>query len=68
MLRCVMFSLHSHDGTDSPADSDDIVVVLNNFKSRIVKVKVSSPVMSVTHQAHHVSKHTWSLELTCFDL
>lgn len=31
----------SHDGTDSPAESDDIVVVLNNFKSRIIKVKVS---------------------------
>lgn len=33
---------HSHDGTDSPADSDDIIVVLNNFKSRIIKVKVCS--------------------------
>ncbi|KAI3367586.1 hypothetical protein L3Q82_026430 [Scortum barcoo] len=29
-----------HDGTDSPPDSDDIIVVLNNFKSRIIKVKV----------------------------
>ncbi|XP_054652260.1 UDP-glucose:glycoprotein glucosyltransferase 1 isoform X2 [Dunckerocampus dactyliophorus] len=35
-----IYKIYSHDGTDSPADSDDIVVVLNNFKSRIVKVKV----------------------------
>lgn len=35
-----IYRIYSHDGTDSPADSDDIVVVLNNFKSRIVKVKV----------------------------
>uniref|UniRef100_A0A668TGF5 UDP-glucose ceramide glucosyltransferase-like 1 n=1 Tax=Oreochromis aureus TaxID=47969 RepID=A0A668TGF5_OREAU len=35
-----IYKIYSHDGTDSPADSDDIVVVLNNFKSRIIKVKV----------------------------
>ncbi|KAK7904184.1 hypothetical protein WMY93_016791 [Mugilogobius chulae] len=35
-----IYRIYSHDGTDSPADSDDIVVVLNNFKSRIIKVKV----------------------------
>uniref|UniRef100_A0A672IQ26 UDP-glucose glycoprotein glucosyltransferase 1 n=1 Tax=Salarias fasciatus TaxID=181472 RepID=A0A672IQ26_SALFA len=34
-----IYKIYSHDGTDSPADSDDIVVVLNNFKSRIIKVK-----------------------------
>lgn len=31
----------SHDGTDSPPDADEVVVVLNNFKSKIIKVKVS---------------------------
>lgn len=31
----------SHDGTDSPADAEDLIVVLNNFKSKIIKVKVS---------------------------
>ncbi|XP_072313338.1 UDP-glucose:glycoprotein glucosyltransferase 1 isoform X1 [Eucyclogobius newberryi] len=35
-----IYRIYSHEGTDSPADSDDIVVVLNNFKSRIIKVKV----------------------------
>ncbi|XP_017270490.1 UDP-glucose:glycoprotein glucosyltransferase 1 isoform X1 [Kryptolebias marmoratus] len=35
-----IYKIYSHDGTDSPADSDDIIVVLNNFRSRIIKVKV----------------------------
>uniref|UniRef100_UPI0037E97DDD UDP-glucose:glycoprotein glucosyltransferase 1 n=1 Tax=Semicossyphus pulcher TaxID=241346 RepID=UPI0037E97DDD len=35
-----IYKIYSHDGTDSPAESDDIIVVLNNFKSRIIKVKV----------------------------
>lgn len=35
-----IYKIYSHDGTDSPSDSDDIIVVLNNFKSRIIKVKV----------------------------
>ncbi|KAG7261730.1 hypothetical protein CRUP_023717 [Coryphaenoides rupestris] len=34
-----IYKIYSHDGTDSPADSDDIVVVLNNFKTRVIKVK-----------------------------
>lgn len=33
--------LLSHDGTDSPPDAGEVVVVLNNFKSKIIKVKVS---------------------------
>ncbi|MED6294215.1 UDP-glucose:glycoprotein glucosyltransferase 1 [Characodon lateralis] len=35
-----IYKIYSHDGADSPSDSDDLVVVLNNFKSRIIKVKV----------------------------
>uniref|UniRef100_G3P6R3 UDP-glucose ceramide glucosyltransferase-like 1 n=1 Tax=Gasterosteus aculeatus aculeatus TaxID=481459 RepID=G3P6R3_GASAC len=35
-----IYKMYSHEGTDSPAESDDIVVVLNTFKSRIIKVKV----------------------------
>uniref|UniRef100_A0A8C9Y009 UDP-glucose ceramide glucosyltransferase-like 1 n=1 Tax=Sander lucioperca TaxID=283035 RepID=A0A8C9Y009_SANLU len=34
-----IYKIYSHEGTDSPAESDDIIVVLNNFKSRIIKVK-----------------------------
>ncbi|RXN01960.1 UDP-glucose:glycoprotein glucosyltransferase 2 [Acipenser ruthenus] len=29
-----------HDGTDSPADSDNVIVVLNSFHSKIINVKV----------------------------
>ncbi|TSS97504.1 UDP-glucose:glycoprotein glucosyltransferase 1 [Bagarius yarrelli] len=35
-----IYKIYSHDGTDSPADSDELIVVLNNFKSKIIKVKV----------------------------
>ncbi|KAJ6669183.1 hypothetical protein lerEdw1_007992 [Lerista edwardsae] len=35
-----IYRIYSHDGTDSPPDASDIVVVLNNFKSKIIKVKV----------------------------
>uniref|UniRef100_A0A8C5VAZ0 UDP-glucose glycoprotein glucosyltransferase 1 n=1 Tax=Microcebus murinus TaxID=30608 RepID=A0A8C5VAZ0_MICMU len=35
-----IYRIYSHDGTDSPADADEVVIVLNNFKSKIIKVKV----------------------------
>ncbi|KAL1021949.1 hypothetical protein UPYG_G00020290 [Umbra pygmaea] len=35
-----IYKIYSHDGTDSPAEAEDLIVVLNNFKSRIIKVKV----------------------------
>uniref|UniRef100_A0A2K6P8Y8 UDP-glucose ceramide glucosyltransferase-like 1 n=2 Tax=Rhinopithecus roxellana TaxID=61622 RepID=A0A2K6P8Y8_RHIRO len=35
-----IYRIYSHDGTDSPPDADDVVIVLNNFKSKIIKVKV----------------------------
>ncbi|XP_076828881.1 UDP-glucose:glycoprotein glucosyltransferase 1-like isoform X2 [Brachyhypopomus gauderio] len=35
-----IYKIYSHDGTDSPAEAEDLVVVLNNFKSKIIKVKV----------------------------
>lgn len=34
-------SVFSHDGTDSPPEANEVIVVLNNFKSKIIKVKVS---------------------------
>lgn len=40
LYSVLLFSL-SHDGTDSPPDANDVVVILNNFKSKIIKVKVS---------------------------
>uniref|UniRef100_A0A8B9JIQ4 UDP-glucose ceramide glucosyltransferase-like 1 n=1 Tax=Astyanax mexicanus TaxID=7994 RepID=A0A8B9JIQ4_ASTMX len=36
-----IYKIYSHDGTDSPAEAEDLIVVLNNFKSKIIKVKVS---------------------------
>ncbi|TRY99699.1 hypothetical protein DNTS_029439 [Danionella cerebrum] len=35
-----IYKIYSHDGTDSPAEADDLIIVLNNFKSKIIKVKV----------------------------
>uniref|UniRef100_A0A671PIT4 UDP-glucose ceramide glucosyltransferase-like 1 n=1 Tax=Sinocyclocheilus anshuiensis TaxID=1608454 RepID=A0A671PIT4_9TELE len=35
-----IYKIYSHDGTDSPAEADDLIVVLNTFKSKIIKVKV----------------------------
>uniref|UniRef100_A0A8C2TXT2 UDP-glucose ceramide glucosyltransferase-like 1 n=1 Tax=Coturnix japonica TaxID=93934 RepID=A0A8C2TXT2_COTJA len=35
-----IYRIYSHDGTDSPPEADEIIVVLNNFKSKIIKVKV----------------------------
>uniref|UniRef100_A0A8C9WYJ6 UDP-glucose ceramide glucosyltransferase-like 1 n=1 Tax=Sander lucioperca TaxID=283035 RepID=A0A8C9WYJ6_SANLU len=32
--------LRQHDGTDSPADAGDVIVVLNSFHSKIIKVRV----------------------------
>lgn len=37
---CMFFSPHSHEGTDSVADLTDVIVVLNNFRSKIIKVQV----------------------------
>uniref|UniRef100_A0A8C9EZ80 UDP-glucose glycoprotein glucosyltransferase 1 n=1 Tax=Pavo cristatus TaxID=9049 RepID=A0A8C9EZ80_PAVCR len=36
-----IYRIYSHDGTDSPPEADEVIVVLNNFKSKIIKVKVS---------------------------
>uniref|UniRef100_A0A8C0J2W6 UDP-glucose ceramide glucosyltransferase-like 1 n=1 Tax=Chelonoidis abingdonii TaxID=106734 RepID=A0A8C0J2W6_CHEAB len=36
-----IYRIYSHDGTDSPPDASEVTVVLNNFKSKIIKVKVS---------------------------
>ncbi|XP_044885661.1 UDP-glucose:glycoprotein glucosyltransferase 1 isoform X2 [Mauremys mutica] len=35
-----IYRIYSHDGTDSPPDASEVTVVLNNFKSKIIKVKV----------------------------
>ncbi|KAI1882730.1 hypothetical protein AGOR_G00237950 [Albula goreensis] len=35
-----IYKVYSHEGTDSPSEADDLIVVLNNFKSKIIKVKV----------------------------
>lgn len=35
-----IYRIYSHEGTDSMPDSDDVIVVINNLKSKIIKVKV----------------------------
>ncbi|XP_038615183.1 UDP-glucose:glycoprotein glucosyltransferase 2 [Tachyglossus aculeatus] len=35
-----IYHINGHEGTDSPSDSDDVIVVLSNFKSKILKVQV----------------------------
>ncbi|XP_039344476.1 UDP-glucose:glycoprotein glucosyltransferase 1 isoform X2 [Mauremys reevesii] len=35
-----IYRIYSHDGTDSSPDASEVTVVLNNFKSKIIKVKV----------------------------
>ncbi|TWW80861.1 UDP-glucose:glycoprotein glucosyltransferase 2, partial [Takifugu flavidus] len=35
-----IYQILTHDGTDSPADAGDVVVVLNSFHSKIIKVRV----------------------------
>lgn len=37
----LLIHFFSHDGTDSPADAGDVIVVLNSFHSKIIKVRVS---------------------------
>lgn len=35
-----LFFLSRHDGTDSPPNAEDVIVVLNSFHSKIIKVRV----------------------------
>ncbi|XP_063744548.1 UDP-glucose:glycoprotein glucosyltransferase 2 isoform X2 [Eleginops maclovinus] len=35
-----IYQVLTHDGTDSPADAGDVLVVLNSFHSKIIKVRV----------------------------
>ncbi|KAI5628521.1 UDP-glucose:glycoprotein glucosyltransferase 2 isoform X3 [Silurus asotus] len=35
-----IYQIQAHDGTDSPADAGDVVVMLNSFHSKIIKVRV----------------------------
>ncbi|XP_061648088.1 UDP-glucose:glycoprotein glucosyltransferase 2 isoform X4 [Phyllopteryx taeniolatus] len=35
-----IYQILSHDGTDSPGDAGDVVVLLNSFHSKIIKVRV----------------------------
>ncbi|XP_034430786.1 UDP-glucose:glycoprotein glucosyltransferase 2 isoform X2 [Hippoglossus hippoglossus] len=35
-----IYQVLTHDGTDSPADAGDVIVMLNSFHSKIIKVRV----------------------------
>uniref|UniRef100_A0A669QV82 UDP-glucose ceramide glucosyltransferase-like 1 n=1 Tax=Phasianus colchicus TaxID=9054 RepID=A0A669QV82_PHACC len=49
-----IYRIYSHDGTDSPPEADEVIVVLNNFKSKIIKFIVcctpSRPCYLVFHE------------------
>uniref|UniRef100_A0A8C5I6X6 UDP-glucose ceramide glucosyltransferase-like 1 n=1 Tax=Gouania willdenowi TaxID=441366 RepID=A0A8C5I6X6_GOUWI len=36
-----IYEILTHDGTDSPSNAGDVIVVLNSFHSKIIKVRVS---------------------------
>lgn len=36
-----LYDVTSHENTDSPQDSDDVLVMINSFRSHVLKVKVS---------------------------
>lgn len=36
-----LFDISSHDYTDTPEGSKDVIVTINNFKSKVIRVKVS---------------------------
>ena len=38
---CIYFCLNSHEHTDTPEGSQDIIVTMGSFKSRTIRVKVS---------------------------
>uniref|UniRef100_A0A8B9QEK0 UDP-glucose glycoprotein glucosyltransferase 2 n=1 Tax=Apteryx owenii TaxID=8824 RepID=A0A8B9QEK0_APTOW len=41
-----IYHVFSHEGTDSVADLADVIVVLNNFRSKIIKVQVCKEILS----------------------
>ena len=36
-----IYNVVSHEGTDTPKGSDDLMVVLHSFRSHLIKVKVA---------------------------
>jgi len=40
--KSLWFFRFSHEFTDSPSDSPEVVIVMNSFKTKIIKVKVSA--------------------------
>ncbi|CAH1245599.1 UGGT1 [Branchiostoma lanceolatum] len=36
-----IYQITNHDGTDTPAGSDDVTVIMDSFKSKIIKIKVN---------------------------
>lgn len=36
-----IYNIVSHEGTDSPASSSDVVVIISNFRSHIIKIRVN---------------------------
>uniref|UniRef100_A0A674KC08 UDP-glucose ceramide glucosyltransferase-like 1 n=1 Tax=Terrapene triunguis TaxID=2587831 RepID=A0A674KC08_9SAUR len=44
-----IYHIFGHEGADSPVHLEDVIVVLNNFKSKILKVKVCKQIILCVH-------------------
>ncbi|XP_068602278.1 UDP-glucose:glycoprotein glucosyltransferase 2 [Brachionichthys hirsutus] len=57
-----IYQIISHDGTDSPADSGDVIAVLNSFHSKIIKVRVQKKANQINEDLlsdNSASKGLW---------
>ncbi|KAL4635767.1 UDP-glucose:glycoprotein glucosyltransferase 2 [Arapaima gigas] len=56
-----IYQIVAHDGTDSPVDTGDVIVVLNNFHSKIIKVRVQKKPDKIEEELLSDAKETKGL-------
>ncbi|XP_047456701.1 UDP-glucose:glycoprotein glucosyltransferase 2 isoform X2 [Mugil cephalus] len=57
-----IYQILTHDGTESPADAGDVIVVLNSFHSKIIKVRVQKKAEKINEDLlseNNESKGIW---------
>uniref|UniRef100_A0A8C9WVN0 UDP-glucose ceramide glucosyltransferase-like 1 n=1 Tax=Sander lucioperca TaxID=283035 RepID=A0A8C9WVN0_SANLU len=65
-----IYQILTHDGTDSPADAGDVIVVLNSFHSKIIKVRVQKKAEKINEDLlseNSESKGLWDSIARCKD-
>uniref|UniRef100_A0A671W0T8 UDP-glucose glycoprotein glucosyltransferase 2 n=1 Tax=Sparus aurata TaxID=8175 RepID=A0A671W0T8_SPAAU len=63
-----IYQIVTHDGTDSPADAGDVIVVLNSFHSKIIKVRVQKKADKISEDLlseNSESKGIWDSIARC---